>query len=66
MNHLPHFDFSLKIRGDIRRSRCTTGVSDTGGKVANSVNYTSDKFATGINDFGNKQWEQYQTADTLK
>jgi hypothetical protein len=24
----------LKIRGDIRKSRCTTGVNDTGGKFA--------------------------------
>jgi hypothetical protein len=33
----------LKIRGDIRKSRCTTGVNDTGGK-----------FATGVNDNGGK------------
>ncbi len=32
----------------------TTSVVDTGGK-----------FATGINDTGGKQWEQYQAADTL-
>ena len=33
----------MKIRGDIRKSRCTTGVNDTGGK-----------FATGVNDTGGK------------
>jgi hypothetical protein len=27
-----HFKFFQKIRGDIRGSRCTTGVVDTGGK----------------------------------
>jgi hypothetical protein len=30
-----------KIRGDIRKSRCTTGITDT-----------VDKFATGVNDTG--------------
>jgi len=25
-------NFFAKIRGDIRKSRCTTGVNDTGGK----------------------------------
>ncbi len=35
------FRIFSKIRGDIRKSRCTTGVNDTGGK-----------FATGINDTG--------------
>jgi hypothetical protein len=43
------------IRRDIRNSRCTTGINDTGGD-----------FATGVNDTGGKQWEQYQTADNLK
>ena len=32
-----------KIRGDIRKSRCTTGINDTSGK-----------FATGVNDIGGK------------
>jgi hypothetical protein len=36
-----------KIRGDIRYSRCTTSINDTGGK-----------FATGVKDTGGKQWEQ--------
>jgi hypothetical protein len=36
----------LKIRGDIRSSRLTTGINDTSGK-----------FATGGNDTGGKQWD---------
>ncbi len=76
----------LKIRRDIRKSRCTTGMNDTGGKfchqyrwccwyqgqicrrwqrrrrqLANVINDTGCTFAT-----GDKQWEQYQTAETLK
>ncbi len=43
-----------KIRGDIRESRCTTGINDTGGKIAASINDTGGKFATGINDTGGK------------
>jgi hypothetical protein len=35
------FRIFSKIRGYIRKSRCTTGVNDTGGK-----------FATGVNDTG--------------
>jgi hypothetical protein len=46
------FQFFTKIRGDIRKSRCITGINDTGGK-----------FATGVNDTSGKQWEQYQTAE---
>jgi hypothetical protein len=38
----------LKIRGDIPKSRCTSGIDDTGGKFAVGVNYTGGKFATGI------------------
>ena len=34
-----------KIRGDIRKSRCTTGVNDTGGKFATGVNDTGVKIA---------------------
>jgi hypothetical protein len=37
------FRIFSKIHGDIRKSRCTTGVNDTGGK-----------FATGVNDTGGK------------
>ncbi len=49
---ISHF---LKIRGDIRKWRCTTVINNTG-----------DKFVTGVNDTSGKYWEQYQTADTLK
>jgi hypothetical protein len=49
------FRICLKIHGDIRKSRCNTGISftgvvDTGGKFAIGVNDTSDKFATGVNN----------------
>jgi hypothetical protein len=40
MNHLPQApenDFFSKIRGDIRKSRCTTGIYDTNGKFATGV-----------------------------
>jgi hypothetical protein len=43
-----------KIRGDTRKSRCTTGVNDTGGKFATGVSDTGGKFAAGINDAGGK------------
>jgi hypothetical protein len=39
----------LKIRGDNRKSRCTTGINDTGGN-----------FATGINDTGGKFCHQFR------
>ncbi len=42
------FRIFLKIRGDIRKSRCTTGINNTGGK-----------FATGINDTGSKFCHQF-------
>jgi hypothetical protein len=45
---------STKIRGDIRESRCTTGINDTGGKYAAGINDTGGKFATGVNDAGGK------------
>jgi hypothetical protein len=57
-----------KIRGDIRKSRCTTGVTDTGGKLplvstTPAANFATSspcvvdigcKFATGVNDTGGK------------
>ncbi len=39
----PFWIFS-KIRGDIRKSRCTAGINDTGGKFATGVNDTNGKF----------------------
>jgi hypothetical protein len=38
---LGSFRIFSKIRGDIRKYRCTTGINDTG-----------SKFATGVNDTG--------------
>ena len=48
-----------KIRREIRKSRCTTGINDTGGKFATGVNDTGvndtgGKIAAGINDTGGK------------
>jgi hypothetical protein len=37
---LGSFRIFSKILGDIRKSRCTTGVNDTGGKFATCVNDT--------------------------
>jgi hypothetical protein len=47
---LGSFNFFQKIRGDILKSRCTTGINDTGGKFATGVPNTHEKFATGISD----------------
>ncbi len=47
------------------KSRYTTGINYTG-VVDTSDNNTGSKFAASVNDPGGKQWEQYQTADTLK
>jgi hypothetical protein len=41
-----------KIHGDIRSSRCTTGVNDTGGKWC--VIDTGGKFAAGVVETGGK------------
>ncbi len=47
---LESFKFFQKILGDILKSRCTTGINDTGGKFATSVTNTNEKFSTGISD----------------
>jgi hypothetical protein len=47
-------NFFSKIRGDIHKSRCTTGINDTGGKFATGVNDTGGEIAAGINDIGGK------------
>ncbi len=49
------FQIFSKIRGDIRKSRCTTGINNTGGKFAPGVNDTGGKIAAGINE---KTWEK--------
>jgi hypothetical protein len=41
------------IGGEICKSRCTTGINNTGSKNASGVNYTVE-FATGLNDIGGK------------
>ncbi len=59
------------------RWQFATGINDTSSifyyqcqrrwwQIATSINDTGGKFATGDNDTGGKQWEQYQTADNLK
>jgi hypothetical protein len=63
------FRIFSKIRRDIRKSRCTTGVNDTGGKfatvsltnwqIAAEINDTGGKFVTGINDTGGKFCHQF-------
>ncbi len=44
------FQIFSTICGDIRSSRCTTGVIDTGGKFAASIVDTGGKFASDINN----------------
>jgi hypothetical protein len=46
--HWSHFEFFLKIRGDIRELMFITGVNITG------VNDTGDKLFSGVNDTGEK------------
>ncbi len=53
------FQIFSKICGDIRKSRCTTGINDTGGKFATGVNDTGGKIAAGINDTGGKFFHQF-------
>ena len=58
--HLDRFRIFSKIRGDIRKSRCTTGVNDTGGKIAAGINDAGGKFATGISDTGGKFFHHFR------
>jgi hypothetical protein len=65
---LGSFRFFSKIRGDIRKSRCTTGVNDTGGKfchqfplccwhrwqICRRCQRRRWQIATDINDMGGK------------
>jgi hypothetical protein len=53
-------NFFSKIRGDIRKSRSTTGINDTSGKFATSVNKTGGKFATGINDTSGNFFQHFR------
>ncbi len=43
-------NFLLKIREDIRSSRCTTGINDTGGKLTTGVVGTGGKFIPSVNN----------------
>jgi hypothetical protein len=52
------FRIFSQVCGDIRKSRCTTGIYAI-------VVDTSGKFATGVNDTGGKYWDQYQAAEPL-
>ena len=54
------FRIFSKIRGDIRESRCTTGINDTGGKIAAGINDAGGKFATGISDTGGKFFHHFR------
>jgi hypothetical protein len=44
----------LKSCGDIRKSRCATGINDTSGEFATGVVDTGSLFATGVVDTGSK------------
>jgi hypothetical protein len=48
------FRIFSEIRGDIRSSRLTTGINDTGGKFATGVDDTGGKIAAGVNEDGGK------------
>jgi len=48
------FRIFSKIRGDIRKSRCTTSINDIGGKFSTAVNDTGGKIAASINNTGGK------------
>ncbi len=57
---LGSFQIFPKIHGDIRKSRCTTGINITGGNFATGVNDTSGKIATSIHDTGGNFCHRYQ------
>ncbi len=54
------FQIFSKVRGDIRESRCTTDINDTGGKFATGVNDTGGKMAAGISDTGGKFFHNFR------
>jgi hypothetical protein len=55
MNRLPPkpLEITLGVFQNFK-SRCNTGINDTGGKFAAGVAYTGGKFATGINSTDGK------------
>ncbi len=49
------FQIFEKIRGDNRKSRCTTSINDTNFAASSAFGVdTGDNFATGVNDTGGK------------
>jgi hypothetical protein len=54
------FQIFSKTRGDIRKSRCTTDINDTGGKFATGVNDTGGKIAAGVNYSYGKFFHQFR------
>jgi hypothetical protein len=50
---IERFEFFRKF-AEIFASQGTTGINDTGGKIAAGINDTGSKFATGISDTGGK------------
>jgi hypothetical protein len=49
------FRICLKIRGDIRKSKCTTGINDTGGKFATNFPSVVDTGGKMIHEKNQKQ-----------
>ncbi len=62
INHLPQAPKNyiraisnfLKIHGDIHKSRCTTAINNTFGKIATVVNNTGGKFSIVVNTTSGK------------
>ncbi len=54
------FSKNSRRYSQVKVHRCTTGVNDTGGKIAASINDTAVKFATSINDTGVKFCHQFR------
>jgi hypothetical protein len=53
------FQIFSKIRGDIHKSSCTTGINDTGGKLLPvSTTPAARQIATGVNNTCGEQWKQ--------
>ncbi len=57
----PFRSFST-IRGDIRKSSCTTGINDNGGKFATGINDTGGKFC---HQFPLCCWHRWQIIRTI-
>ncbi len=53
---IPLVLFLIFFKNLRRKSRCTTSINDTCGKIAASINDIVGKFATSINDTGGKKF----------